>query len=270
MTTSSPQPTGKYAAVNGINLYYEVHGTGEPLVMLHGGFGTFATMYAALSPALAETRQVIGVDLYGHGGTVLTERPMSFESMADDIAALITYLGFEKADVLGFSLGGAVALQTAIRHPERVSRLILISTPCKRAGWHPDMQEGMKSNSAAFFRNTPIYGAYVSVAPKPDDFDRLVSEMNHTLGEDYDWSAQVAALKMPVLIISGDSDGMPPMHAVEFFNLLGGGLRDAGWDGANMVPSQLAILPGGTHYNINFRVDLLLPVLTPFLAGGKA
>lgn len=267
--TNANQPVGKYAAVNGINLYYEVHGTGKPLIMLHGGFGTFATMFAALAPALTENHQVIGVDMHGHGHTALTDRPMSFESMADDISGLIEYLGLEKADVLGFSLGGAVALQTAIRHPERVNKLVLISAPFKRAGWHPEMQVGMKSNSAEFLRNTPLYDAYVSVAPKPEDFTRLVSQMNGVLGQDYDWSASVAALKSPILIISGDSDGMPPVHAVEFFNLLGGGLKDAGWDGANMIPSQLAILPGGTHYNINFRTDLLLPVLTPFLSENK-
>src|SRR5579864_5175936 len=126
MTTTTNNPTGKYAAVNGINLYYEIHGTGQPLIMLHGGFGTF-DMFAAVSPTLALDHQVIGVDLYGHGRTALTDRPISFEQMADDIAGLIQHLGFAKADVLGYSLGGAVALQTAIRHPELVNKLVLIS-----------------------------------------------------------------------------------------------------------------------------------------------
>ncbi|TMC61942.1 MAG: alpha/beta hydrolase, partial [Chloroflexota bacterium] len=144
MTTNTNNPTGKYASVNGINLYYEIHGTGKPLIMLHGGFGTFE-MFTALSPALALDHQVIGVDLYGHGRTAITDRPIRFEQMADDIAGLIHHLGLEKADLLGYSLGGTVALQTAIRHPERVDKLVVISTPFKRTGWHPETQTGMTS-----------------------------------------------------------------------------------------------------------------------------
>src|SRR5260370_34463885 len=138
MTTNTNDPAGKYVSVNGISLYYEIHGTGKPLIMLHGGFGTFE-MFAALSPALAEKYQVIGVDLYGHGRTALTDRPLRFEHMADDIAGLIGHLGLEKADLIGFSLGGAVALQTAIRHPERVNNLVLISSPFKRPASHPQI-----------------------------------------------------------------------------------------------------------------------------------
>jgi len=264
MTTNTSNPAGKYASVNGINLYYEMHGTGKPLVMLHGGFGTFE-MFAALSPALALDHQVIGVDLYGHGRTALTDRPMRFEQMADDIAGLIHHLGLEKADLLGFSLGGAVALQTAIRHPERVNKLVLISTPFKRAGWHPEMQVGMTSIVPEFFMSTPIYDAYMSVAPRPEDFPGFVAKMREAMSQDYDWTEGVSALRTPTLIIAGDADGLPPSHAVEFFNLLGGGLKDAGWNGEHLIPSQLAILPGATHYNIVFRADLLLPVLAPFL-----
>jgi pimeloyl-ACP methyl ester carboxylesterase len=264
MATDTNNPIGNYASVNGINLYYETYGTGKPLIMLHGGFGTFE-MFAALSPALASQYQVIGVDLYGHGRTALTDRPFRFENMADDIAGLIEHLGLEKSDLLGFSLGGAVALQTAIRHPERVNKLVLISTPFKRAGWHPEMQAGMAAFEPSFFMNTPIYDGYLRVAPKPEDFSRLVASMREAMSQNYDWTEQVSALIPPTLIIAGDADGLPPSHAVAFFNLLGGGLKDAGWDGEHLVPSQLAILPGATHYNINFRADLLLPVLAPFL-----
>src|SRR5260221_1992365 len=139
MAPTTNNPAGAHAAVNGITLYYEIHGTGKPLIMLHGGFGTFE-MFAALSPALAEKYQVIGVDLYGHGRTALTDRPIRFEHMADDIAGLIGHLGLEKADLIGFSLGRAVALQTAIRHPEPGHKLVVISPPFKRTGWHPEMQ----------------------------------------------------------------------------------------------------------------------------------
>lgn len=269
MTTDTSNPEGKYASVNGINLYYEIHGAGKPLIMLHGGFGTFE-VFAAVSPALAREHQVIGVDLYGHGRTALTDRPFSFEHMADDVAGLIQHLGLEKADVLGYSLGGAVALQTAIRHPERVNKLVLISTPFKRTGWHPEMQAGMASLTPEFIRGTPLHDVYVSVAPKPEDFPRFVTTLTEAVSQDYDWTEPVSALKIPILIIAGDADGLPPSHAVEFFTLLGGGLKDAGWDGANLIPSQLAILPGATHYNIVYRADLLLPVLAPFLDGKQA
>lgn len=187
MTTNTNNPTGTYASVNGINLYYEIHGTGKPLIMLHGGFGTFE-MFAALSPALALNHQLIGVDLYGHGRTALTDRPLRFESMADDIADLIDHLGLEKADLLGFSLGGAVALQTAIRHPEHIDHLVLISTPFKRSGWHPEMQAGMVAFAPEFFMNTPIYDGYLRVAPKPEDFPRLVNNMREALSQEYDWT----------------------------------------------------------------------------------
>src|SRR3984893_5188844 len=269
MTTNTNNAAGKYASVNGITLYYEIHGTGQPLIMLHGGFGSFE-MFTALSPALAAKYQVIGVDLYGHGRTALTDRPFRFEHMADDIAGLIQHLGLEKADLLGFSLGGAVALQTTIRHPERVNKLVLISTPFKRAGWHPEMQTGMTTLAPEFFMSTPIYDAYTRVAPKPEDFPRLVANMRETLSQDYDWTEDVSGLSTPTLIIAGDARGLRPSHAVPCFTLFGGGLKDAGWNGEHLISSQLAILPGATHYNIVFRADLLLPVLAPFLDGKQA
>lgn len=269
MTTHTNHPTGKYAPVNGINLYYEIHGTGKPLIMLHGGFGTFE-MFTALSRTLALNHQVIGVDLYGHGRTVLTDRPFQFEDMADDIAGLIAYLGLEKADLLGYSLGGAVALQTAIRHPERVNRLVVLSCPFKRTGWYPEIQAGMRSIAPEFFLGTPIHDAYMSLAPKPEDFPRLVANMKEAMSRDYDWTEQVSTLNTPTLLIAADADSFPPSHAIEFFSLLGGGRADAGWNGENMIPSQLAILPGVTHYNIVFRADLLLPVLASFLDGKPA
>ncbi len=264
MTTSMNKPAGKYASVNGINLYYEIHGTGKPLIMLHGGFGTFE-MFAALSPALAQKHQVIGVDLYGHGRTAITNRPIQFEQMADDIAGLIEHLGLEKADLLGYSLGGIVALQTAIRHPEHVNQLVIISVPFKHTGWYPEIQTGMASIASEFFIGTPIHDAYIRAAPKPEDFPAFVAKMREAMSQDYDWTELVSTLKTPTLIIAGDSDSFPPSHAAEFFSLLGGGKEDAGWEGEHLIPSQLAILPGATHYNIIFRTDLLLPVLVPFL-----
>ena len=264
MTTHTNNSAGQYADINGIHLYYEVHGSGAPLVMLHGGFGTFEMLWA-LSPTLAQHHQVIGVDLYGHGRTALTERPFTFENMAADIAGLIGHLGLEKADVFGYSLGGLVALQTAIHHPERVDKLVAISAPFKGTGWYPDIRRGMGSIAPEFFIGTPVHDAYVRVAPKPEDFSRFVTTMRDGMSQDYDWTEGVSAMKTPTLIIAGDSDSFPPSSAVEFFTLLGGGQRDAGWNGEHMIPSQLAILPGATHYTIVDKADLLLPVLTQFL-----
>jgi pimeloyl-ACP methyl ester carboxylesterase len=264
MATSKHNSTGTYAPVNGINLYYEIHGAGEPLILLHGGFGTFE-MFSALSPTLAQNHQVIGVDLYGHGRTALTDRPFDFEHMADDIAALIHHLGLAKADLFGYSLGGLVALQTTIRHPEQINKLVLLSIPFKRTGWYPEVQIGMTSIAVEPFIGTPIYTDYMKIAPRPDDFARFVAAMRDAMSHDYDWTEDVSALKTPTLLIAADTDSFPPSHAAAFFTLLGGGLQDAGWNGENIIPSQLAILPGTTHYNIVYRADLLLPVLGHFL-----
>lgn len=268
MTNSPTNPgnvVGAYAPINGINLYYEIHGTGTPLIMLHGGFGTF-DMFAALSPTLVLNHQVIGVDLYGHGRTALTDRLIDVAQMADDIAGLMQHLGLAKANLLGYSLGGIVALQTAIRHPEQVNKLVVISVPFKHTAWYPEIQTGMASIAAEPFVGTPLHDGYMRVAPRPEDFPRFVAEMREAMSRDYDWTEQVSALKIPTLVVAGDSDSFPPSHAVEFFSLLGGGQADAGWNGENLIPSQLAILPSVTHYNIVFRADLLLPVISPFLS----
>jgi len=222
LTTSTNDPAGNYAAVNGINLYYEMHETGRPLVMLHGGFGTFE-MFAALAPALAQNHQVIGVDLYGHGRTALTDRPIRFEHMADDIAGLIGHLGLETADLLGYSLGGAVALQTAIRHPALVTTLVVISTPFKRTGWYPEIQTGMASIAPESFLGTPMHEGYRSVAPKPDDFPRFVADMKEAMGQDYDWTEQVSALSTPTLIVAGDSECASSLAGGRVFQPLGWG-----------------------------------------------
>ena len=256
---------GEYAPVNGLNLYYEVHGTGgEPLILLHGGLGGIVE-FAPILPLLAETRQVIAVELQGHGHTADIDRPLTFENMADDVAALIDYLGLEHADILGYSLGGGVALQTAIRHPEVVHKLVLISTSFRSSGIHPEFKAGMaqmSAESAQMMLETPMYQFYSSVAPRVEAWAALVDKLGTLLREDYDWSEQAAQVTTPTLIVHGDSDWLPPSEAVALFGLLGGGVA-GGF--APPSTSQLAILPNTIHFTIMSRTDLLMPIITPFL-----
>ncbi len=254
------------ASVNGISLAYQESGSGSPLVLLHGGFGSW-DMYGPNLELLAREHRVIAVDLQSHGRTPAVDRLMTFEAMADDIAALIADLGLGRTALMGFSLGGGVALRTAIQHPEIVDRLVLVSTPFKRRGWHPEMTTGMDAmgpHIAEPFKQTPMYQDYERIAPNKDDWPVLVEQLTTLMKKDYDWSADLARLTMPVMLVVGDADGMPPSHAVAFFELLGGGKRDANWDMSGMTQHRLAVLPGVTHYDMNVRPELAQTVL-PFL-----
>ncbi|MEP6681507.1 MAG: alpha/beta hydrolase [Chloroflexota bacterium] len=258
--------TAEIARVNGIELSYQTFGSGDPLILLHGGFGS-VEMFGPNVEALAAGRQVIGVDLQSHGRTPVADRPMRFETMADDIAALIGHLGFEKANVMGFSLGGGVALRTAIQHPEVVERAVLVSTPFRHEGWYPEMTAAMDQmgpDSAEPLKQSPMYEDYKRIAPRVEDWPVLVTQLTDLLHQDYDWSAEIPDLSMPVMLVIGDADGLPPSHAVEFFGLLGGGKRDANWDRSGMTQHRLAILPGVTHYDINVSPALSQAII-PFL-----
>jgi len=254
-----------YASAKGLEMYYEIHGAGRPLVLLHGGLGTI-DMFGPLLPALTETRQVIAVELEAHGHTANIDRPLSYEQMADDIAALMAHLGLANSDILGYSLGGGVAEQTAIRHPEVVRKLVLISTTCKSDGWYPEVRAGMASmnaKAAEAMVGSPMHQFYANVAPKPEDWPVLVARLGQLLREEYDWSTAVAAIKAPTLIVVGDADSIRPAHALEMFGLLGGGKADGAMGG--LANSQLAVLPGTTHMNILARTDRLLPIVVSFL-----
>jgi pimeloyl-ACP methyl ester carboxylesterase len=261
---------GNYASVNGLDLYYEVQGTGDPLILLHGGLGGIAE-FGQLPAALAQTRQVIAVELQGHGHTADIDRPLSFELMADDVAALIEHLELESVDIMGFSLGGGVALQTAIRHPEVVRKLVLISTAYRRDGWFPEVLAGMSAmnaEAAQAMLETPMYQIYSSAAPNPDDWATLVTKVGEMLAQDYDWSEDVPAITAPTLIVVGDADSVRPQHALELFGLLGGG-QSAG-DFGGVSNAQFAVLPGTTHFSVLSRVDLLQPIVTAFLDAPSA
>ncbi len=264
-----PPEDSRIATVNGIELGYRIVGEGAPLVLLHGGFGT-AEMFGPNVELLAAGRQVIGVDLQSHGRSPAADRPMTFETMADDIAVLIRSLGLPRAAIMGFSLGGGVALRTGIQHPDMVERLVLVSTVFKRSGWYPEMRAGMDAmgpETAAFMRQTPLYEAYEQVAPNVEDWPVLVQQVSEAVKIEYDWSAAIPGLSMPTMLVIGDADAVPPSHEVEFFGLLGGGQRDAGWDRSGMTQHRLAILPGVTHYDINV-VPALAAAAIPFLDGG--
>lgn len=272
LTQEGQTATGTYADVNGLQLYFERSGQPQggsvPLILLHGGFGATG-MFAGLTPRLTVGREVIAVDMQGHGRTADIDRPLTLEGMADDVAALIGHLGLPQADVMGYSLGGGVAIQTAVRHPELVRRLVAVSTPFRRSGWYPDSLRSMDTmgeHTAAHMLSTPMYELYARIAPRPDDWAALWGKMGELLRQDYDWTADVAALTVPTLIALGDADSFSPVHAADFFALLGGGVRDGGWDGSGRTPHRLAILPGTTHYDI-FQSPLLAAVVTPFLGG---
>jgi pimeloyl-ACP methyl ester carboxylesterase len=260
--------TGTYADVNGINLYYEIHGAGRPLVLLHGGLGSGA-MFGPVLAQLAEHHRVIAPDLQGHGRTADIDRPIEVRLMADDIAALIVHLGLEKPDVVGYSVGGGVALQLAARHPEKVRRLVVVSANIRRDAIPPEMlaqQLQVNAGAAEFMKSTPMYQDYVRVAPHPDDFPKLLDKMGQGMAKDFDFTDDVRGLQMPTLIVAADADMAPPSHYVEVFKLLDGGLRDGGWMGEGRPKGghALAILPGLTHYNIAMS-PLLAAVTLAFL-----
>lgn len=262
MTTTNAQ-TG-YAAINGLRMYYEIHGSGgHPLVLLHGAFSAIGTSFGKLLPELAKTRQVIAFEYQAHGRTADIDRPLRIEQLADDIAAAITQLGITPADLLGYSLGGAIALQVALRCPEVVRKLVLVSTTTKMSGIHPGLMDGLGEMQPSMMYGSPWHEEYVRIAPNPDGFDTLFvkkSEMDTHIPDIPDEA--IASLTAPVLLISGDSDIARPEHLVEVFRLLGGGVFG---DMAGLPNAQLAVLPGTAHTGMVDRAAMLVPMIIPFL-----
>jgi pimeloyl-ACP methyl ester carboxylesterase len=260
--------TGEYAEVNGINLYFETQGAGRPLILLHGGLGS-GEMFGPILPTLAEQHQVIAPDLQAHGRTADIDRPLDIRLMADDIAALIDHLGLDRPDLVGYSLGGGVALQTAVRHPAKIRRLVAASAHIRTDAIYPEMraQQGQVNAAAAeFMKDTPMYELYRRVAPHPGDFPRLLDKIGEAMAVDFDFTDEVRGLQVPTLIVAADADMAPPSHYAEVFRLLDGGLRDGGWmgEGRPRGGHALAILPGLTHYSI-FSSPLFAAVTLAFL-----
>ncbi|MFC5865478.1 alpha/beta fold hydrolase [Acidicapsa dinghuensis] len=254
-----------YAPVNGLNLYYEIHGEGQPLIMLHGGV-TASEVFGQNLTELAKTRKVIILHQQGHGRTKDIDRPLRFEFMADDVAALMAWLKIEKADVLGYSLGGGVALQTAIRHSATINRLIVVSAAMQRDGSFPEV--------AAAFDQMPAHAAQIAQNIKGSPLGQLYPDVNwETLlrkiaemeSHDFDWSEQVKKFHFPTMLVFADADSIRLEHIVAFYEALGGGQRDAGLDGSLRSTARLGIVPGATHYNI-LSTTAVANMALPFLS----
>jgi pimeloyl-ACP methyl ester carboxylesterase len=270
-STAKPTPTKKgHVLANGVNYYYEIHGRGEPLLLLHGGLGSIDMFGPVVLPMLAKERQVIGVDLHGHGRTALGDRPIDLIDIGNDLAVVLKQLGYEKVDVLGYSFGAGAAFRLAVQHPALVRRLVLVSAAYSpQEGYYPEMlpmQAQVGAEMAEAMKETPMYQSYVAVAPKPQDFPRLLDRMGELMRKRFDWSEDVKKLQMPVMLVYGDSDMFRLEHVVRFYQLLGGGLRDAGWMREHMSKNRLAILPDLTHYEI-FMSPALVTTTLPFLNG---
>jgi pimeloyl-ACP methyl ester carboxylesterase len=245
---------GGYADVNGVHLYHESHGDGPPLVLLHGGLMS-GEAFAPLLPALTARHRVVLVDLQGHGRTADVDRPLDKGLMGDDVAALIEHLGLDRPAVVGYSLGAGVALHVAARHPGLVGRLVACSANIRSDAIYPEMREQQAQVSAAaeaFMKDTPMYELYQRVAPRPEDFGRLLDKIGAAMAVPFDLTEDVRGLQVPTLVMAADADMAPPSHFVEVFGLLGGGQRDGGWGGEGRPQGghALAILPGTTHYDV--------------------
>jgi pimeloyl-ACP methyl ester carboxylesterase len=256
----SPASSGYATAAEGLRVHYEIFGKGEPIVVMAGGFGDVTSMAQTIVP-LSRKRQVIGIELEGHGHTALRATPMSHERNGDDVAAVLRQLKIAKADVAGYSHGADAAIRMAIQHPDMVRNLIVISTAAAREGWYPEVRKGMEavgSAQAEQMKQSPMYQQwYAPVAPHPEQFAQTLDRMGELMKKDYDWRPEIAKLRMPTLLIFADHDAVSMRHIAEFFALFDGGVHDAGWQGPpKLARARLAIVPGYTHYNFGMGPDV--------------
>jgi pimeloyl-ACP methyl ester carboxylesterase len=244
-------------------MYYEIHGTGKPLVLLHGGFMAIETLEPLL-PTLAKNRQVIAAELEGHGRTADLDRPLSYEQMAEDVAGLLEQLEIEQTDVFGFSLGGMTALRLAVRYPDLVRKLVVASVVYNNEGYYPSIVAGWPSMTPEALVGTPMEQLYIQTAPDPKHWPVFVAKVRQALMDFQGWPAtDIRSIKAPTLLLLGDADIVRPEHALEMFRMLGGARADGGMNG--LPKSQFAVLPGTSHFDLLMRTDLLLPIITPFL-----
>ena len=255
--------TSGYAPVNGLKTYYEVYGEGKPLILLHGAFMTIHTNFGQIIPQLAKNRKVIAVELQGHGHTGDIERPLSQESMADDVAALLLFLKVDTADVFGYSLGGDVALQLAIRHPQIVRKMIVLSAAYRSDGWTPETRAILPTITPAMFEGSPMKVEYDKVAPDPKHWPQFVEKVKQLAIKTFDFGAEkMKTIKSPTLLMAGDGDGVLPEHVIEMYRLLGGNYMV---DFGPAHKTQLAILPGTSHISVMMQTNWLVSIVTTFL-----
>ena len=262
-TANEPKPlTTGYADVNGLHMYYEVFGTGKPLVLLHGSFMNIPLNWSTFIPLLSANRQVIVAEMQGHGRTKDTSRPFSYEGMADDVSGLLTHLKIDSADILGYSMGGGVAFQLAVRHPDKVRRLVVLSGTYAHDGWWPEVEASFGNFTAEMFEGTPIKTQYESFGNDPAQFPDYVKKVISIDLKPYDWTAAVKNIKCPVFMAIGDADGVRYEHAIELFRAVGGGRMG---DIHGLPKSRLAILPGTTHIGMIKQPEMIIPMVTNFL-----
>jgi len=263
-TVAQSQATGHRVKVNGMQMYYEVSGTGEPLIVLHGAYMNIPTM-GAIIPKLAQTHKVYALELQGHGRTTDIDRPITYPNLADDVASFMDAVGLAKADVFGYSMGSVAGLQLAIRHPAKVNKLVFASGSYDAKGFQPEFAAMIPQMTVDMFVGMPLAADYRKLAPNPNGFPELVRKLIALEKEPMAWEAEVKALKTPVLIITGDADVVTLEHSVALFRLLGGGV--AGDMGKPLAASRLAVLPATSHTAVITQVDLLHALIEPFLKG---
>jgi pimeloyl-ACP methyl ester carboxylesterase len=265
MSVQAQQPTTGYAPVNGLRMYYEIHGTGRgaPLVLLHGSFLTISNNWTGWIAGLATTRRVIAVEMQGHGRTADIDRPFSYESLADDVAALLVHLQIPQADLLGYSMGGGVAMQVAIRHPERVRKVVSMSAVFRHDGWVQEVLDQWPQIGAEMFKGSPIEAEYRRLSPTPDDFPRFVTRVISMDVRPYDFGAdRLKATRAPFFFVHGDADGVRLAHLAEMFRLKGDEIMG---DLRPRSNSRLAVLPNTTHVTLMDKGDVIIPMVIEFL-----
>jgi pimeloyl-ACP methyl ester carboxylesterase len=262
LVSAQETPTTGYAPVNGLKMYYEVHGSGEPVVLLHGAFMTIPNNWTGWIGELSKTRKVIAVEMQGHGRTADIKRDFSSENLADDVAALLDYLKIPSADLIGYSMGGGVAMQCAIRHPEKVRKVVSISAVFRQDGWVKGALDAFPQLTAEVFKGSPVETGYKELSPTPDEFPNFVKHIVAMAVKPFDFGAdKLKATKAPMFFIHGDADGVRLEHISEMFRLKGG---ESHGDMRPRSASRLAILPNTTHVTLMERMPVIVPMVNDF------
>jgi pimeloyl-ACP methyl ester carboxylesterase len=263
VTSQSIKPAESgYADINGLKMYYEVYGQGKPIVLVHGSFMSIPMNWSHIIPLLAKDRKVIVAEMQGHGRTRDISRDISYEGMADDMSGLLRHLKIDSADIVGYSMGGGIAFQVAVRHPEQVRRLVVLSGAYAHDGWWPDVEASFATFTADMFKGTPIQKQYDSLGNDPAHFPEFFKKVISIDLNRYDWSKDVKNIQAPIFMAIGDADGVRYEHALELFRTKGGGKMG---DLHGLPKSRLAIIPGTTHIGMMQRTNWLIPMITDFL-----